>query len=693
MLRSRPRRSHPGIRSSIGRCVIVVSLLLVTLSGGQPRPANAAHAAVAQSAHATAEQIRGHLEVVLTAYDQILDTYVRPQEPGTLLQPALESVLSDAAKAVRPRVPPEFAHPRLSSNRDDAFTTFSGAYTVYAGSVSDAEAQQAAFRAIDAMCRSLNDDHTGFLSPDDVASFASLLGDAPGFGIGVTLGQRPALYIQELAPNGPAEQAGLRPGDVIVAVDGTRVAADGGGLRVLKDGSRPHSVQVDRPGARTLDIAITPGPYTFPMWTATVLPGGIGLMRLRAFGDPWVRLADGRTIDQVIDDSLVTFEAAGVQDWVLDLRNNPGGSGLLADALTGRFVADSLTDRQFDSRGHTAQDLTDGHLFRVQRPLAVLINRGSTSSSEIASSTFRESGRAILVGQQTGGALANAVLWPLGEGAGIELTFADVHTGIDDAVIDRAGVPVDVAVADRTAADYAAGRDPQLDAAVAALRQQDQAPRAAPANDLVPLGRAGVEALVRSFVPGAAALKPTPGMQAIRDLGGYTLTSYNEYNGWTPATISTSGSGGGRDAVQTRDAARERGWLGGHIELYGGNPLGPALWAEWEAYAGEAGAAAALAANDFPDLWMPLATTVHLGDDGKTVAFRGDWGDRGTTILRWRHGSIVFTAEYQASPDAESAAAASAFAGEIDSAYVAAAARSLLNELLIGPLARLAVRR
>jgi len=644
--------------------------------------------AAAPARVATPAQTAAHLAAIRTAYDDLLDAFHQPEPPDALLQPALDSLLADTRKhglSLQPIT--------LPADRDGAFAAFAdlfNQFAQYAAQASDDAVQNTAFDAIDAMTGALRDDHTGFIDPNGLRQFAAELSAGSGFGSGFVLRNANPPYVREVAPAGPADRAGLRPGDALLAVNGTPVTprAQSSLRSIFAGDSGPYTLRVDRPGDGELDLSITPGPYHYAEWSATVLPGGVGLMRLREFIDPWRPLPDGRTIDMAIDDVLEQFEAAGVTLWLLDLRDNPGGSGLLADALTGRFVPDGLSDRQFDGRGHAGQDLVDGRLFRVQRPLAVLVNGGSTSASDLAASVFKESGRALLVGQRTGGALGNAAIWPIGDGAGMEISFADVHSGKNDAVIDRVGVPVDVSAPDRTVSDLAAGRDPQLDAAIAALKQRDAAPVQAAAAGLTPLDRADVQGRLLRYLPPASALAAAlPGQTDVQDTGGYTLLSYNDYNNWATATVTTSGSGGGRDGVATREAARQRGWQGGRVEVYGGgDPLGPSLWLELDDYQGVSGAEAALAANDFSDQWQPENAVLQLGD-AETLAYAGTWGDLGTLLLRWRRGSIVFTAEYQAAPGTASPAGDTALAQAVDAAFVQTPA-SLSYTLIIVPLRR-----
>src|SRR5207253_7872677 len=107
-----------------------------------------------------------------------------------------------------------------------------------------------------------------------------------------------------------------------------------------------------------------------------------------------------------------------------------------------------------------------------QRPLAVLINGLSASSSEIVASTLHDYGRAVLVGRRSAGALGGGLIFPLPDSAGLEVTAATVVSGRYEQPIDNFGVAADVIASQASADNLAAGRDPGIDAAVAALSDQ-----------------------------------------------------------------------------------------------------------------------------------------------------------------------------------------------------------------------------
>src|SRR5207248_893854 len=134
-------------------------------------------------------------------------------------------------------------------------------------------------------------------------------------------------------------------------------------------------------------------------------PGGIGYIALHQFSDAYARFNDGRNIAETLDAALQSFEQGGVKGWVLDIRDNPGGSSQTLSEVAGRFLGQGNVLVSVDRTGATTEEPVDGHLFSVQRPLALLVNGQSASSSDLLSATMKEYGRAHLGGQRTAGAV------------------------------------------------------------------------------------------------------------------------------------------------------------------------------------------------------------------------------------------------------------------------------------------------
>ncbi|MHB8578088.1 MAG: S41 family peptidase, partial [Dehalococcoidia bacterium] len=535
------------------------ALLLVALLALGIRPVQASRAAPDPS----------HLQTVHTEYSILLNAYVATLDPAALLDSAWEG-----ATGLLRRRNVGFATtlPSLSSDPTRAFSTFSTAWISLDSEAGNSiDFTQVAFAADDDMATSVADDHTYFLPPDAYDQFKQELGgaDATQIGAGIDSATRPPHVVTDVAPGSGAEQAGILPGDTVIAINGFGVETAAGAAYSDALGGAAGSVvtiSVDRPGAGPFDVQVTFGPFHFPIFSAKLLDGGVGYMRLRSFVEPFTPLERGENVVQQLDDALAGFEAAGVTTWVLDLRDDGGGSTATNQAFLGRFLPDGRVDVTPDSRGHHGEDLVDGHAFAVQRPLAVLINRNSASSSEIVASALHEYGRAVLVGRRTAGALGAAQIFPLPDGAGMGVTVATVVSGHDQTLIDNVGVPADILANQPSPADLAAGTDPAIQAALSALA--GQAPYSVPASADATLAQADLRAALAPYEVSAAEAPPAPGITTPHVLGDYAINRYNEWNNM---------EGPGRDGIATREFARQRDWQGALFEYLGDNPLGPFL--------------------------------------------------------------------------------------------------------------------
>ena len=625
--------------------VVIVGLVVL---GGEQRPRPLA----AQPADET------RLDVVRAGYDILLDFFFRPLAPDELLRGGWAALTDAARRADLPAPPPL---PPLPEGREPAFAAFSEAYLEFVAVLpSEVSAETVAFTIVDGMAESTNEGHTFFLTP---AQYRNQLVSAGGgelpVGLGITLTNTPPRIVTDVAPDGPADRAGMIVGDVIIAVDGRDVAnatAQEFAQAVAGPAGTVRLITVDRGGQR-LDLTVTRGPFYFPPLTTRLLPGGIGYVRLRQFPSSGVELANGVEFLSDLDQRLDQLDAQGVRGLILDLRNNSGGSTLTWRELLARFLPeDTLTIIRSDQRGRSSTGIVSGVMRRVQHPIVVLVNGGSASASEITAAVLREENRAVLAGQRTAGALSGALLLPLPHGAGLQVAVQEAVTARERVKIDAAGYPVDLAVPDtRAAADYLAGRDPQLEAAIAAL---DRAP-APPAFRSNPSGmsEARLRSLLAPYMPAPEQFPRNDRLTQVVRTETRTLVHPNQAIGESM-----------RDPLAGLMAFRRRGWLGAHSQGYGverGVP--PGFGISIELYAGEEGATEPLATNDAPDLQEPIASPIQLGD--QTVAYRGVWRNLGEISITWRRGSVVFSAGYGDLPGFERMETLVEIARLVDEAY------------------------
>lgn len=292
---------------------------------------------------------------------------------------------------------------------------------------------------------------------------------------GLILTDTPPLTVADVLPNGPAQRAGLRRGQVVVAINGQPTAH----LRRLQASGRLHwqpdavnMLAMRTPGGESIDLELQSD--LVPMPITKLLPGPVGFLRMDGFSFTAAETGALRT-------ALVGFEEAGAVGWIVDMRWNGGGPSIQLSRLLVN------QGHLFSRLRHNEVQLSDGRLLRMredieldgtalpfQRPLVVLIGPGSISGAESFAGPMKAHGRATLVGERTAGACGLVRSVKLAPGWTICLASHHTAFGPDEWRLNRTGVTPDVLVSP-TPDDEAAGGDPQLDAAIAILKAQTTA--------------------------------------------------------------------------------------------------------------------------------------------------------------------------------------------------------------------------
>lgn len=612
------------------RVLIAAVLSLGLLLAPAPAPAPTAIA-----------QTDNSLDAISAEYRDMLDLFYRPVQPNDLLQGAWSSLTSDATRRAAPPPPPL---PPLDTDADSAYATFSAAFQSYVGSLPDSfPAAIAAADIENGIADSVHEQHTHYLPQNIMRAFLSIVGGGQqSVGLGVRLGGDPTGLITDVAPNGPAASAGLQSGDVIVAADGKDLtSADTPALAAALAGPEGSSVSItyDR-GDGPQTVSVTRGAYYFPPLDSRLLPGGVGYIRLSDFVISGTMLPNGTELLSDLDQRLDDLDAQGAQGWVLDLRNNGGGSVQTADELLGRFLPDDVRSvRESDERGHLTFELAAGRLHARQLPMAVLINGGSASASEVTASALHDAHRAVLVGQRTAGAVASSELLPLPGGGGLQVAVAAAAAPATSASLDGVGITPDVSVSQtRTLDDYRSGTDPQLEAAVGALASAPAPPTVTPLSPAA--SSADLDRLIGSALPDGPAL-PTNDRFT-------TNTLWQRLNYLHP-NEAIDQNGGAPDPLALQQTMIGRGYQGSVMASYGATPGDlPTVSVNVDLYASTDGAHAAASTNDLPQMQTAMDSPVQLGDE--TAAYRGAWLATGSTVVTWRRGRAVFTVTYSDVP-------------------------------------------
>ncbi len=317
--------------------------------------------------------------------------------------------------------------------------------------------------AIRGMMESLGDPHSSYMDPQAFEDANSgLSGEYEGIGAFVDT-RNDYLTIVSPIPGSPAEAAGLRPDDKVIAIDGedmTGIDAELARQRVLGPAGSTVVLTIAREGEpEPFDVSIKREKIVIKSATGEMLDNGIGYVQITTFGDnttPELRA------------TLKDLMAQDPKGLVIDLRNNGGGYLNASVEVASEFIGDGviLYEQYGDGNRITYEALSGGQATEI--PLVVLVNQGTASASEIVAGAIQDYERGKLVGMTTygKGSVQNWVPLSNNQGA-VRVTIAKWLTP-KERHIHGVGLTPDVEV-DITEEDFQAERDPQLDTAIEVL--------------------------------------------------------------------------------------------------------------------------------------------------------------------------------------------------------------------------------
>jgi carboxyl-terminal processing protease len=308
------------------------------------------------------------------------------------------------------------------------------------------------------------DPYTEYFSPKDAKAFnEELTGSFTGIGAELGTDSNSNVVIVSPLSGYPAEKAGLKPKDIVAAVDGQ--STSGMSIYTVVQKIRgPKDTKVTLTivrGAKHFDVTITRAQIT----VASVKyheDGAIGYIKISQFSDDTVKLAT---------QAAQEFKAKGVKAVVLDLRNDPGGYLDGAVSISSLWLNQGQTVVQ-EKRGSTimSTEYAEGNNLLKGLPTIVLINGGSASASEITAGALHDNNAATLLGEKSFGKGSVQQVDNLLNGAELKVTIARWYTP-SGKNIDKQGITPDTSIV-LSDADFKAGLDPQKDKAYAILHQK-----------------------------------------------------------------------------------------------------------------------------------------------------------------------------------------------------------------------------
>ncbi len=358
-------------------------------------------------------------------FDALLNSFYIRLDSGDIYEVGLKSMQAglEQAGVKNPDVPiPNFGKQDAAN-----WTAFLQAYTLvvnkYKAQVSEDVLSQL---ALNGAASSLQDCQTAYYPPDQANNLLGLRTNQysnVGIGLNLQTGQltngKNAHFVLRAIPGGPADKAGLKLGDQLTSVEGQDISTKTtsevvtllrgnnptAGSRLLVTFRRPSSSQ-DMP------VEIIRANLQQPMMEQKLLPDNIGYLRFNSFPF-FLDQKDQEDKTKQLDTTLATFDKANVKGIVLDLRGNSFGGINTMQYILSRFIAgDQLLTLSGVQRGqNNARQYgvfpmpSVENVKATNRPLAVLVDSGTTAEAEMFTYAIQQAKRGTIVGEATAGCL------------------------------------------------------------------------------------------------------------------------------------------------------------------------------------------------------------------------------------------------------------------------------------------------
>ena len=319
--------------------------------------------------------------------------------------------------------------------------------------------------AIRGIIESLDDPYSAYLDVKQYELMQTRLeGSFGGIGAEVTIADGQVTVVAPIKDS-PAEKEGIMPGDRVIEIDGQSTEDMSLNEAVLKIRGEPGTEVIlkvlHRDNENPVEIVVTREIIELDSVYSEIVADDIAYIQVTRFSN--------RTKSEITS-ALENMLASGATGIILDLRNNPGGYVTAAVSVASQFLADGIVLYALDNEGEKdVWEVEDGGL-ATTIPLAVLVNEGSASGSEVVAGALQDYRRGYLIGTKTFGKGSVNHLRELSDGSAIYITIERWYTP-NDRQIEGHGIIPDEEV-EITEEDIEQGNDPQLDRAIEYIKSQ-----------------------------------------------------------------------------------------------------------------------------------------------------------------------------------------------------------------------------
>ncbi len=328
------------------------------------------------------------------------------------------------------------------------------------------------------------DSHSSFMPPDLFKELKiDTTGEFPGLGLILDYGSEgtEGFVVVSVLPGTPAAKGGIKPGDVLLKIDGKELADKSlpEVVRLMRGpvGSTVVLTVSDEDGTNVRNVLLHRSIIRLSSVDSRLIPP-VGYIRIRSFQN-----STSEDVRRILMSWFDGGSSAGIKGIVLDLRDNPGG--LLEEAVS---VADMFLSKgvivSIEGRNRFSREIDKAHkkntIVPANVPVVVLINGGSASAAEVLSAALLENGRARLVGEKSYGKGTVQNIIDLDDGSGLKITVARYFTPKHNSINDT-GILPDTIVPDpkRLVESAERARDslpPQIKKLITPLPEDKQVP-------------------------------------------------------------------------------------------------------------------------------------------------------------------------------------------------------------------------
>ncbi len=311
------------------------------------------------------------------------------------------------------------------------------------------------------LVEALGDPYSVYYSPEELEAIQEKT-EGIYYGIGAYIGIDPETSLPRLTgiiEGTPAQESGLRAGDLLYKVDGNEV--QGQELTQVtsqvkgEEGTTVHLTIIREGESGYLEVDVVRRKVESPTVEHKMLDDRIGYIRISEF--------DTVTLDQFVE-AMAVLRGSGMQGLILDLRGNPGGNLTTVCEIARQLLPEGLIVYTEDKAGNRTEYTCDGQK-EMKEPLVVLVDSGSASASEILAGAIKDYGTGTLVGTTTFGKGIVQRIISLTDGSAVKLTVSSYYTPKGNN-IHKVGIEPDVEVPFDAEAYYEDEVDNQLEKAV-----------------------------------------------------------------------------------------------------------------------------------------------------------------------------------------------------------------------------------